>query len=86
MKKLVLFFVAAMMAPMLSWSQLAPGSFGQDFTVTDQFGEVHNLYNYLDEGYTVILDVSATWCGPCWSSTLAVRWMSCISTTVQREL
>lgn len=67
MKKLVLFFVAAMMAPMLSWSQLAPGSFGQDFTVTDQFGEVHNLYNYLDEGYTVILDVSATWCGPCWS-------------------
>jgi hypothetical protein len=25
------------------------------------------LYNYLDQGYTVFLDVSATWCGPCWN-------------------
>jgi len=55
------------MAPVLSWSQLAPGAFGQDFTVSDQLGETHNLYSYLDEGYTVFLDVSATWCGPCWS-------------------
>ena len=66
MKKLVLSLVAAVMAPVLSWSQLAPGSFGQDFTITDQFGETHNLYSYLDDGYTVFLDVSATWCGPCW--------------------
>jgi hypothetical protein len=67
MKKLLLSLVAALMAPMLSWSQLAPGSFGQDFTITDQFGESHNLYSYLDQGYTVFLDVSATWCGPCWA-------------------
>lgn len=67
MKKLLLSLVAAVMAPVLSWSQLAPGSFGQDFTVTDQFGETHNLYSYLDQGYTVFLDVSATWCGPCWA-------------------
>jgi len=67
MKKLLLSLVAAVMAPVLSWSQLAPGSFGQDFTITDQFGETHNLYSYLDQGYTVFLDVSATWCGPCWN-------------------
>jgi thiol-disulfide isomerase/thioredoxin len=44
-------------------------SFAQvpDFTVTDTEGNTHNLYSYLNTGYVVILDVSATWCGPCWS-------------------
>jgi hypothetical protein len=66
MKKLVLSLVAALMAPVLSFAQLPDGSFPEDFTVTDQFGVEHNLYSYLDQGYTVFLDVSATWCGPCW--------------------
>jgi hypothetical protein len=66
MKKLLLSLVAAVMAPVLSFAQLPDGSFAEDFTVTDQFGVEHNLYNYLDQGYTVFLDVSATWCGPCW--------------------
>jgi len=50
-----------------SFAQLPAGSFGNDFTVTDQFGTTHSLYQYLDQGYTVFLDVSATWCGPCWN-------------------
>ena len=48
-------------------AQLPDGTLCPDFTGTDINGNSHNLYTYLDAGYTVIVDVSATWCGPCWS-------------------
>lgn len=48
-------------------AQLADGSIAPDFTLTDINGTSHNLYSYLDAGYTVFIDVSATWCGPCWN-------------------
>ena len=61
-------------------AQLPDGTFCPDFTGTDLNGNTHNLYSYLDAGYTVVIDVSATWCPPCWSfhqaGTLEDLWMN----------
>lgn len=76
MKRLLL--SAAVLAGATSANaQLAAGSIAPDFTVTAyqswlategmNGNGTYNLYDYLDAGYTVIMDVSATWCGPCWS-------------------
>ena len=48
-------------------AQLANGSIAPDWTLTDINGTTHNLYNYLDNGYTVFIDFSAVWCPPCWA-------------------
>jgi len=68
MKKLLLVTTALLMICTMSVkAQLPNGSFAPDFTATDINGVEHHLYDYLAQGYTVVLDVSATWCGPCWS-------------------
>lgn len=48
-------------------AQVPDYTYADDFTVTDINGVEHNLYTYLDEGKYVLLDISATWCPPCWS-------------------
>ena len=47
-------------------AQLPNGSTAPDWTLTDLNGTTHNLYTYLDQSYTVFIDFSAVWCGPCW--------------------
>lgn len=76
MKKLLL-SVAVFGTIFSSKAQLPDGSIAPNFTVNayqywlSMAGANGNgsytLYDYLDQGYTVFLDVSATWCGPCWN-------------------
>jgi hypothetical protein len=42
------------------------GSVCPDFTGTDLDGQSWHLYELLAQGYTVVVDVSATWCSTCW--------------------
>ncbi|MFN5415874.1 MAG: T9SS type A sorting domain-containing protein [Flavobacteriia bacterium] len=65
MKKLI--FSIALLTGLNASAQLPDGSIAPDFTLTDINGNTHNLYTYLDQGKTVFIDVSATWCGPCWN-------------------
>jgi thiol-disulfide isomerase/thioredoxin len=66
MKQLILLLVLGLFA-FTSKAQLSSGSLAPNWTLTDINGESHTLYDYLDEGKTVFLIFSATWCPPCWS-------------------
>ena len=44
-----------------------PSNHAPDFTIRDTKGVEHQLYEYLSEGKSVILNFSSTWCKPCWN-------------------
>lgn len=79
MKKLLFSALAfaAIVNTNASKAQLTPNSIAPDFTVSAfqtwlstsglNSNGTYKLYDYLDAGYTVFLDVSATWCGPCYN-------------------
>ncbi len=47
-------------------AQLTTGSQAPDFTATDINGNTIVLSDILSSGKSVFMDISATWCGPCW--------------------
>lgn len=61
-----IFFAATVLFAFSASAQLPSGSICPNFTGTDLDGNEWTLYDILDEGKAVIIEVSATWCGPCW--------------------
>ena len=58
-------FIACLSTSLLA--QLPNGSIAPDWTLTDLDGNDYTLYDELNDGKSIILDISATWCPPCWS-------------------
>lgn len=67
MKKTLLIAAIAAFTGGSAFAQMPDNSICPDWNGTDLNGNSHNLYTILDSGYTVFIDVSATWCSPCWS-------------------
>lgn len=67
MKRILLLLLLCCLGWSAAKAQLPNGSVAPNFTGTDLDGVSHTLYDLLDAGKTVYIDVSATWCGPCWN-------------------
>lgn len=82
MKKITIYTAALIMAFTCKLhAQVGDGTTAPDFTFTDLNGNSQNLYTYLNQGKYVALDVSATWCGPCWQYHTQVKTMEDIYNT-----
>lgn len=60
-------FACLLMAALQLRAQLPSGSVAPDFMATDLNGQKWHLYDLLAQGKTVVLEISATWCPPCWA-------------------
>jgi thiol-disulfide isomerase/thioredoxin len=67
MKKILTLVAGLALGTTAAFAQLTNGSTAPDWTLTDINGNTWNLYTLTGQGKTVFIDVSATWCGPCWN-------------------
>jgi len=67
MKQLFTIFLSLFLTAQVAWAQPETGGIAPNLTFTDIDGDTYTLYDMLDQGKTVYLDLFATWCGPCWN-------------------
>jgi len=66
-RKLLIALIVLVVFALPSSAQLPVNSIAPNWTLTDIDGNSHTLYDYLDQGKTVVIDFSTTWCSPCWN-------------------
>ncbi len=66
MKNLLFFLVLNCFCINTLSSQIVENSTAIDFTITDLNGQEHQLFEYLDQGKIVLVDIFGAWCPPCW--------------------
>lgn len=67
MKKILTLIAGVALTATAAFAQLTNGSTAPNWTLTDINGNSWTLYTLTAQGKTVFIDVSATWCGPCWN-------------------